>query len=67
VAYFSALFTCYLGIDHFEMIEAQIHKLLHKKIKLDGEHIHLFKLVNLAGAGLSALPISALVRGQLLN
>jgi hypothetical protein len=56
-----------LGIDHFEMIEAQIHKLLHKKIKLDGEHIHLFKLVNLAGAGLSALPISALVRGQLLN
>jgi hypothetical protein len=67
VAYFSALFTRYSGIDHFEMIEARVLKLLHKKINLDGEHVHLFKLVNLAGAGLSALLIPALVRGHLLN
>jgi hypothetical protein len=67
VAYFSALFTRYSGIDHFEMIEARVLKLLHKKINLDGEHVHLFKLVNLAGAGLSALLIPALVRSHLLN
>jgi hypothetical protein len=67
VACFSALFTCYSGIDHFEMIEARVLKLLHKKINLSGEHVHLFKLVNLAGAGLSALLILALVRGHLLN
>jgi hypothetical protein len=67
VAYFSTLFTRYSGIDHFEMIEARVVKLLHKKINLDGEHVHLFKLVNLAGAGLSALLIPALVRGHLLN
>jgi hypothetical protein len=67
VAYFSALFTCYSGIDHFEMIEAQVLKLLHKKINHGGEHVHFFKLVNLAGAGLSALLILALVRGHLLN
>jgi hypothetical protein len=57
VACFSALFTRYSGIDHFEMIEARVLKLLHKKINLDGEHVHLFKLVNLAGAGLSVLLI----------
>jgi hypothetical protein len=34
---------------------------------LGGEHAHLFKLVNLAGAGLSVLLIPALVRGHLLN
>jgi hypothetical protein len=62
VAYFSALFTRYLGIDHFEMIEARILKLLHKKFNLGDEHVHLFKLVNLAGAGLSALLNPALVR-----
>jgi hypothetical protein len=67
VTYFSALFTRYSGIDHFEMIVAQVLKLLHKKINLDGEHIHLFKLVNLAGAGLSVLLIPALVRGHPLN
>jgi hypothetical protein len=67
VACFSALFTRYSGIDHFEMIEAQVLKLLHKKINLGGEHVHLFKLVNLAGAGLCALLILALVRGHLLN
>jgi hypothetical protein len=67
VAYFSALFTRYSGIDHFEMIEARVLKLLHKKINLDGEHVHLFKLVNLAGASLSALLIPALVRSHLLN
>jgi hypothetical protein len=67
VACFFALFTHYSGIDHFEVIEAWVLKLLHKKINLGGEHVHLFKLVNLAGAGLSALLIPALVRGHLLN
>jgi hypothetical protein len=67
VTYFSTLFTHYSGVDHFKMIEAQVLKLLHKKINLGGEHVHLFKLVNLAGAGLSALLIPALVRGHLLN
>jgi hypothetical protein len=67
VACFFALFTCYSGIDHFEMIEARVLKLLHKKINLGGEHVHLFKLVNLAGASLSVLLILALVRGHLLN
>jgi hypothetical protein len=67
VARFFALFTRYTGIDHFEMIEAQVLKLLHKMIHLGSEHVHLFKLVNIAGAGLSALLILALVRGHLLN
>jgi hypothetical protein len=67
VACFSTLFTRYSSIDHFEMIQARVLKLLHKKINLGGEHVHLFKLVNLAGAGLSALLILALVRGHLLN
>jgi hypothetical protein len=67
VAYFSTIFTCYSGIDHFEMIEARVLKLLHKKINLGSEDVHLFKLVNLAGAGLSVLLIPALVRGHLLN
>jgi hypothetical protein len=67
VARFSTLFTHYSGIDHFEMIKARVPKLLHTKINLDGEHVHLFKLVNLAGVGLSALLIPALVRGHLLN
>jgi hypothetical protein len=67
VAYFSSLFTRYLGIDNFEMIKARVLKLLHKKINLGGELVHLFKLVNLEGAGLSALLILALVRGHLLN
>jgi hypothetical protein len=67
VACFSALFTRYLGIDHFEMIEARVLKLLHKKINRGSDHVHHFKLVNLAGAGLSALLIPTLVRGHLLN
>jgi hypothetical protein len=67
VAYFSTLFTRYSGIDHFEMMETRVLKLLHKKINLGGEHIHLFKQVNLASVGLSALLIPALVRGHLLN
>jgi hypothetical protein len=67
VACCSALFTHYSSIDYFEMIEAQLLKLLHKKINLGGDHVHLFKLVNLEGAGLSALLILALVRGHLLN
>jgi hypothetical protein len=49
------------------MIEARVIKLLHKKNNLGGEHVHLFKLVNLTGAGLSALLIPALVRGHLLK
>jgi hypothetical protein len=67
VAYFSSLFTRYSSIDHFEMIETRVLKLLHKKIDLGGEHVYLFMLVNLAGVGLSALLIPALVRGHLLN
>jgi hypothetical protein len=66
VASFSTLFTRYSDIDHFEMIEAQVLKLL-RKINLGVEHLHLFKLVNLAGEGLSALLIPTLVRGHLLN
>jgi hypothetical protein len=67
VANFSALFTRYSSIDHFEVIEAHVLKLLHKKINLGGEHVHLFKLVNLAGADLSVLLIPALGRGHLIN
>jgi hypothetical protein len=67
VACFSAIFTRYSGIDHFEMIEARVLKLLHKKINLGGEHVHLFKLVNLAGVGLSELLIPFPVNGHLLN
>jgi hypothetical protein len=55
------------SIDHFEMIEARVLKLLHRKINLGSEHAHLLKLVNLAGVGLSALLIPDLVRGHLLN
>jgi hypothetical protein len=67
VVCFSALFTHYSSIDHFEMIEAWVLKLLHNKINLGSEHVHLFKLVNLASAGLSVVLILALVRGHLLN
>jgi hypothetical protein len=67
VACFSALFTHYSGIDYFEMIEAWVLKLLHKKINLGSEHVHLFKLGNLACASQSVLLISALVKGHLLN
>jgi hypothetical protein len=67
VARFPALFTRYSRIDHSEMIDARVLKLLHKKINIGSEHIHRFKLVNIAGAGLSALLIPALVRGHLLK
>jgi hypothetical protein len=75
VTCFSALFTRYSGIDHFEMIGWSrpgfssffIRRLIMKKINLGGEHVHLFQLVNLTGAGLSALLIPALVRDHLLN
>jgi hypothetical protein len=67
VACFSALCISYLGINHFVIIEARVVKLLHKKINLGGEHVHLFKLVNLAGTGSSVLLILALVKGHLLN
>jgi hypothetical protein len=66
VACFCALFTRYTCIDHFVMIATWVLKLLHKKINLGGEHVHLFKLVNLAGPGLSVLLFVALVRGHLL-
>jgi hypothetical protein len=67
VACFSALLTSHSGIDHFGMTKARVLKLLHKKINLGSEHVHLFKFMNLVGAGLSALLIPALVRGYLLN
>jgi hypothetical protein len=49
---FSALFKCHRSVDHFEVVEARICKFFHLKINLNGEHIHLFMLVNLASAGL---------------
>jgi hypothetical protein len=67
VAYFSTLFTRYSGIHHLEMIKAEVLKLLHKKINLGGEHVHLSMLVNLEGADLNALLIRAQVRLHLLN
>jgi hypothetical protein len=67
VACFSALFIGHSGINHFEMIKARVLKLLHKKINPSGEHVHLFKPVNLAGAGRSTLIILALIRSHLLN
>jgi hypothetical protein len=39
VSYFSALFTRYSSIDHGEVIEARVLKLLHKKINLGCEHL----------------------------
>jgi hypothetical protein len=67
VACFSTLFTGHSGIDHFEMIKAWVLKLLHKNINLGSEHVHLFKLVNLAGAERSMLSIPALIRSHLLT
>jgi hypothetical protein len=67
MARFSALFTCHMSVDHFEVIEAWIFKFLHEKINLGGEHIHLFKLVNIAGVGLSALINPALTRSHVFN
>jgi hypothetical protein len=67
VACFSALFTSHSGINHFEMMKARVLKLIHKKINLGGRHVHLFKLVNLAGAGRSMLIILASIRSHLLN
>jgi hypothetical protein len=51
VAWFATLIIGHSGIDLFEMIKVRVLKLLHKNINLGGEHVHLFKLVNLAGAG----------------
>jgi hypothetical protein len=67
MARFSALFTHHASVDHFEVLEAQIFKFLHEKINYDGEHIHLFKMVNLAGAGPSALINPTLTRSHLFN
>jgi hypothetical protein len=53
LACLSAIITRHAGISHFEMIETRMFKFLHEKINLGGEHIHLFKLVNLASAGLT--------------
>jgi hypothetical protein len=66
VTCFSTIFIRYSSIEHFEMIEAWVLKLLHK-INLGGEHVHLFKMVNFACTGLSALLIPALDGGHLLN
>jgi hypothetical protein len=67
VACFSTLLTRHSGIDHFEMIQARVLELIHKKINLGGEHVHIFKLVNLASAGCSTLIVPAMIRSHLLN
>jgi hypothetical protein len=67
VACFSAVFTGHSGIDHFEMIKTRVLKLLHKKINLGSEQVHLFKLVNLVSAGRSTLIIPTLIRSHILN
>jgi hypothetical protein len=67
VSCFSTLFTGHSGIVHFEMIKVRVLNLLHKKINLGSEHVHIFKLVNIAGAGWSMLIILALIRSHLLN
>jgi hypothetical protein len=61
------LFTHHAGINDFEVIETRIFKFLCWKINLGGEHIHLFKLVDLTGAGLSVFIIPTLTRGHLFN
>jgi hypothetical protein len=63
----SALFTHHAGIDHFEVIESRIFEFLHKKINLDGAHIHHFKLVDFTGVSLSVFIIPTLTRGHLFN
>jgi hypothetical protein len=63
----SALLTRHTSINHSALIKARIFKFLHEKINLGGEHIHLFKLVNLVGAGRSALINLALTRSHLFN
>jgi hypothetical protein len=67
MAHFSSHFTRHTSVDHFEVIEAQIFRFLHEKINFGDEHIHLFNLVNLAGASLSALINPSLTRRHLFN
>jgi hypothetical protein len=67
MAHFSALFTHHTSIDNFEVIKARIFKFLHENINLGGDHIYLFKLVNLAGVSLSALINPALTRSHVFN
>jgi hypothetical protein len=67
MACFSALFSCHVGIVHFEVVETQIFKFLHEKINLGCEHNDLFKLVNLAGAGLRSFISPNLSRSHLFN
>jgi hypothetical protein len=44
------------------VIGTRIFKFLHEKINLGGEHIHLFKMVDLTGVGMSAFIIPTLTR-----
>jgi hypothetical protein len=68
VACLSTLFTYYSGIDHFEMIEARVLKLLHKKINLCGEHVRPpLQAGEPCRCGSECTLIPALVRGHLLN
>jgi hypothetical protein len=67
MACLSALFKRHAGINNFEVIEFWIFKFFHEKINLGGEHIHLFKLVDLTGAGLSALINPTLTGGHHFN
>jgi hypothetical protein len=67
VVCFFALFTRHSGIDHFEMTETRVLELLHEKINLGSEHVHLLKMVNLAGVEWSMLIIPAKIRSHLLN
>jgi hypothetical protein len=67
MARLSTIFTHHAGIDHFKVIETQIFEFLHEKINLGVEHIHLFKPVNLTGAGVSAFIISTLTRSHLFD
>jgi hypothetical protein len=67
VAHFSTFFTRHMSVDHFEVIDVRTFKFLHEQINLGGEHILLFKLVNLAGVGLSALINLPLTRSHVFN
>jgi hypothetical protein len=67
MTYLSALLTHHTGIDHFVVIETRIFEFFPEKINLGGEHIHLFKLVDLMAAGISVFIIPTLTRSHLFN
>jgi hypothetical protein len=67
IACLSALFRHHAGIIHFEVIKTRIFKFLYEKINLGSEHIHLLKLVNPTGAGLSVFINPTLIRSHLFN